>query len=102
MGISLNKFHDLESFKEIRNFQYWIFWSHVVDQVLFISFVAGGDDNAVSRDDIVPGNLPFLFNVGNVASLVQCRGSLCNVGVAFAATDYYQKINQSKIKIDKK
>ena len=70
--------------------------------MLFFFFFAGGDDKALSHDDIVPDNLLFLFNVGNVANLVQCQGSLCNVGVAFAATDYYQKINQSKIQIAKK
>ena len=35
-------------------------------------------------------------------SLVQCWGNLCNIGTAFAAASYYQKINWSKIKIDKK
>ena len=34
--------------------------------------------------------------------LVQCRGNLCNVGAAFAATGYYWKINRSKIKIAEK
>ena len=34
--------------------------------------------------------------------LVQYRLNLNNVGVVFAATDYYQKINPSKIKIPKK
>ena len=32
---------------------------------------------------------------------MQCRGNLCNVGVAFAATGYYKKINWSKIKTEK-
>ena len=31
--------------------------------------------------------------------LAQCRGNFCNVGAAFAATGYYQKINRSKIHI---
>ena len=31
--------------------------------------------------------------------LVQCHGNLCNVDAVFVATWYYQKINQSKIKI---
>ena len=34
--------------------------------------------------------------------LVQYRLNLNNVGVVFAATDYYQKINPSKIKIPEK
>ena len=49
-----------------------------------------------SRGKIVPYNLVFLFNV--------CAkfGNLCNVGAKFEATDYYQKINRSKIKITEK
>ena len=34
--------------------------------------------------------------------LVQCRENLCNVGTTFEATSYYQKINQSEIKIAEK
>ena len=34
--------------------------------------------------------------------LVQCWENMCNVGGAFAAAGYYQKINQFKIKIAKK
>ena len=34
--------------------------------------------------------------------LVQCQENLCNVGVSFEATGYYQKINRSKIKIAEK
>ena len=32
---------------------------------------------------------------------MQCRGNLCNVGAAVAATGYYQKINWSKKKLPK-
>ena len=34
--------------------------------------------------------------------LVQCRGNLCNVSATFETTGYYQKINQSNIKIAEK
>ena len=34
--------------------------------------------------------------------LMQCRLNLSNLGVAFAATGYYQKINRSKVKIAEK
>ena len=34
--------------------------------------------------------------------LVQCRENLCNVGSAVAATNYYRKINRSKIKVAEK
>ena len=34
--------------------------------------------------------------------LLQSWENLCNVGIAFAATGYYQKINQFKMKIAKK
>ena len=33
---------------------------------------------------------------------VQCRENLCNVGAAFVATDYHQKINRFKKKIAEK
>ena len=33
--------------------------------------------------------------------IVQCQGNFCNVGAAFAATGYHQKINWFKIKIAK-
>ena len=36
-----------------------------------------------------------IFSFYSMIFLVQCRGSLCNVG----ATGYYQKVNWSKIKI---
>ena len=33
---------------------------------------------------------------------MQCQGDLCNVGTVFAATGYFKKTNQFKIKIAKK
>ena len=52
-------------------------------------------ENLCKRHVSVPYNLVFLFNVGP-------GFFLCNVGVAFAATGYYQKINQFKIKTAEK
>ena len=56
------------------------------------------DIASIRKGQSIPCNLVFLFNVGQIF-LVQCRENLANVGAAFAATFYHQKINRFKIKI---